>query len=83
MQLHTIINCLCPGYMQLINGLNFNNLKCDINGGITATIEWLPMIEAENQIMEQADVRILLYHPGGPLSIGTARGMVRRLPDFE
>ena len=69
--------------MQLINGLNFKNLKCDIYGGITATNEWLPMNDAENQIMEQADGRILLYHPGGPLSIGTARGMVRRLPDFE
>ena len=69
--------------MRLIKGLNYYNLKCDIYGGITITNEWLPMNDAENQIMEQADGRILLYHLGGPLSIGTARGMVRRLPDFE
>lgn len=83
MQPHTIIKCLCPGYMQLINGLDFNNIKCDKYGGITATIEWLPMIDAENQIVKQVDGRILLYHPGGPLSISTARSMLRRLPDFE
>jgi hypothetical protein len=69
--------------MQLINGLNFNNLKCDIYGGIAATNQWPPMIDAENQIIAQADRRILLYYPGGPLSIGTVRGMVRRIPDFE
>lgn len=69
--------------MQLIDGLNFNNLKCDIYGGITATNEWLPMNDAENQIMEQADGRILLYHLGGPSSFGAGRGMLRRLSDFE
>jgi len=52
--------------MRLIKGLNYYNLKCDIYGGITITNEWLPMNDAENQIMVQANGRILLYHLGGP-----------------
>lgn len=42
-----------------------------------------PLNEEEKQIMEQADGRILLYHLGGPLSFGAARGMVRRISEYD
>ena len=34
-------------------------------------------------LWQQAEGRILLYHLGGPLSFGAARGMVRRLSAFD
>ena len=41
-----------------------------------------PLTEAEAQILEKADNRILLFHLGGPMSFGAAKGMARRLAGF-
>lgn len=50
---------------------------------ITAPDAEVPLSAEESDIMRAAAGRILLFHPGGPLSFGAARGMVRRLAHFE
>lgn len=42
-----------------------------------------PLSPEERAIMKVARGRILLFHPGGPLSFGAAKGMVRRLASFQ
>lgn len=59
------------------------NLQLDAMTVITKPDKESPLNEEEQQIMEQAKGRILLYHLGGPLSFGAAKGMVRRLADFD
>lgn len=44
--------------------------------------EGLPLNEEEAAIMEAAEGRILLFHLGGPMSFGAAKGMARKLADF-
>ena len=65
-------------FMQRMVDLQLLNMRA-----ITAPNEELPMSDEERLIMEQAEGRILLYHLGGPLSFGAARGMVRRLSAFD
>jgi SulP family sulfate permease len=42
-----------------------------------------PLSEQEAEIMKQAGGRILLFHLGGPMSFGAAKGMVRSLSRFD
>lgn len=65
-------------FMQRMVDLQLNSMQA-----ITAPNEELPMTDEEKQILAQANSRILLYHLGGPLSFGAARGMVRRLSSFD
>jgi SulP family sulfate permease len=50
---------------------------------ITEPGEETPLTRPEREILKQAGGRILLYHFGGPLSFGAAKGMVRRLAAFR
>jgi SulP family sulfate permease len=50
---------------------------------ITEPGEETPLNKVEREILKQAGGRILLYHFGGPLSFGAAKGMVRRLAAFR
>lgn len=42
-----------------------------------------PLSEEEAEIIKQADGRILLFHLGGPMSFGAAKGMARQLSQFD
>jgi len=42
-----------------------------------------PLSELESKIMLEAEGQILLYHVGGALSFGAAKGMVRRLNNYK
>ncbi len=42
-----------------------------------------PLNDEEAKIIEEADGRILLFHLGGPMSFGAAKGMARRLANFD
>lgn len=59
------------------------NLQLDSMKAMTSPGEEVPLSERETQLMQQANGRILLYHLGGPLSFGAARGMIRRLASFD
>ena len=59
------------------------NLQLETMKAITSPSEELPLGDREREIMEQAKGRILLYHLGGPLSFGAAKGMVRRMANFD
>lgn len=43
----------------------------------------MSLTEHEKAILREAQGKILLYHVKGPLSFGAAKGMARRLADFE
>lgn len=42
-----------------------------------------PLTEEEAEIIKEADGRILLFHLGGPMSFGAAKGMARQLNQFD
>lgn len=42
-----------------------------------------PLSEDEAEIIKEADGRILLFHLGGPMSFGAAKGMARQLAQFD
>ena len=42
-----------------------------------------PFSEEEKAIFKQADGRILLFHIGGPMSFGAAKGMARQMAQFD
>ena len=42
-----------------------------------------PLNEEEAQIIKEADGRILLFHLGGPMSFGAAKGMARQLSEYD
>ncbi len=42
-----------------------------------------PLNEEEAKIIKEADGRIILFHLGGPMSFGAAKGMARRLASFD
>lgn len=50
---------------------------------ITTPNDESPLSEQESAILENANNRILLYHLGGPMSFGAAKGMARRLASFD
>ncbi|HHH38529.1 MAG TPA: SulP family inorganic anion transporter [Sedimenticola sp.] len=43
----------------------------------------IPLSEEEARLMEQAGGRLLLFHLGGPMSFGAAKGIVRNLARFD
>ncbi len=59
------------------------DLQLESVTAITNPHEEDPLTEEESQILEAAKGRILLYHISGPMSFGAAKGMARRLADFE
>lgn len=65
-------------FMQRMVDLQLKNME-----PIISSEAELPLSEEEKQIMDQAKGRLLLYHLGGPLSFGAAKGMVRRLASFD
>jgi SulP family sulfate permease len=65
-------------FMQRMVTLQLDSMKA-----ITMPSAELPLSDQEQHILEQARGRILLYHLGGPLSFGAAKGMVRRLASFD
>ncbi len=42
-----------------------------------------PLSEEEAEIIKEAQGRILLFHLGGPMSFGAAKGMARQLAQFD
>lgn len=65
----------------------FMKRMSDLQMAGTTTIneptEEFPLLDEEKTIMEKASGQILLYHIEGPLSFGAAKGMVRRLAQFD
>ncbi|MGD8559235.1 MAG: SulP family inorganic anion transporter [Gammaproteobacteria bacterium] len=60
-----------------------SDLQLESITAITEPDEEAPLNEQEATILRQAAGRILLFHFGGPLSFGAAKGMVRRLAGFK
>ena len=60
-----------------------SDLQIESITAITEPNEEAPLNEQESEILKEAAGRILLYHFGGPLSFGAAKGMVRRLAAFK
>ena len=50
---------------------------------ITDPGEEAPLTDEEAEVMKAAGGRILLFHLGGPMSFGAAKGMARRLADYD
>jgi len=50
---------------------------------ITQPDDETPLSNEENEILQQANGRILLYHLSGPLSFGAAKDMVKRLATYD
>ena len=50
---------------------------------ITDPHEEAPLSDEEAAVMKTAGGRILLYHLGGPMSFGAAKGMARRLAGYD
>ncbi len=50
---------------------------------VTEPSEGAPLTDKEAEVMKAAGGRILLYHLGGPMSFGAAKGMARRLADYD
>ena len=50
---------------------------------LTEPDDELPLSKEESELLQQASGRILLYHLSGPLSFGAAKGMVRRLANYN
>ncbi len=51
--------------------------------GITEPSDESPLSEKENALLAETCGRVLLFHLGGPMGFGAAKGMVRRLADFD
>ena len=59
------------------------DLQLDSVTAITDPHEEEALSEQEAQVMTDAKGRILLYHIAGPMSFGAAKGMARRLAQFD
>ncbi|MFK5915000.1 MAG: SulP family inorganic anion transporter [Woeseiaceae bacterium] len=60
-----------------------SDLQMENTIAIDSPVEELPLNVEEKDILQNADGKILLYHMEGPLSFGAAKGMVRRLAQFN
>ncbi|MCB1755234.1 MAG: SulP family inorganic anion transporter, partial [Gammaproteobacteria bacterium] len=60
-----------------------SNLQIESITTITDPQAESPLTEEEKRILGDAHGRILLYHMRGPMSFGAAKGMVRRLSNFD
>jgi len=65
-------------FMQRMADLQLKNML-----PITSSETELPLTVEEKEILDKANGRLLLYHLGGPMSFGAAKGMARRLASFE
>ncbi|HKK13170.1 MAG TPA: SulP family inorganic anion transporter [Gammaproteobacteria bacterium] len=59
------------------------DLQLESITAITDPCEECPLTEEEARLLEAGGGRILLFHLGGPMSFGAAKGMVRRLAGFD
>jgi SulP family sulfate permease len=59
------------------------DLQLDSVTAITNPHEEDPLSDEEAKLLDAAKGRILLYHISGPMSFGAAKGMARRLANFE
>ncbi len=59
------------------------NLQLDSVTAVTTPGEESPLSKEEKQILKEANGRILLYHISGPMSFGAAKGIARRLANFN
>ncbi|HIB78146.1 MAG TPA: SulP family inorganic anion transporter [Flavobacteriales bacterium] len=64
-------------FMQRMINLQLGSIQ------VVRSVEDLPegFCEESQTVLKQSDGRILLYHVGGPLSFGAAKGMIRLLAD--
>ena len=60
-----------------------SDLQMESTTTINLPTKEFPLHADEKAIMEKAEGQILLYHMEGPLSFGAAKGMVRRLSQFN
>ena len=60
-----------------------SDLQMENTTTINLPTEEFPLSDDEKSIMEKAKGQILLYHIEGPLSFGAAKGMIRRLSQFD
>ena len=60
-----------------------SDLQMENTTTINLPTEEFPLFDDEKAIMEHAEGKILLYHMTGPLSFGAAKGMIRRLSNFN
>lgn len=59
------------------------DLQMESTTTINLPTKEFPLLSDEKEIMQKAKGQILLYHMEGPLSFGAAKGMVRRLSQFN
>jgi len=59
------------------------DLQLDSITAVTDPGEESPLLAEEKRILKEAQGRILLYHISGPMSFGAAKGMARRLANFN
>jgi SulP family sulfate permease len=68
-------------------GMIFMNRMVELQLKSISTIrevdENTPLSKDEAELMAEADGHILLFHLGGPMSFGAAKGMARRLAQFD
>jgi len=65
-------------FMQRMTALQLESISA-----ITDPGEESPLSPTEKAVLKQAQGRILLYRIGGPMSFGAAKGMARRLANFD
>ncbi|MDH5394729.1 MAG: SulP family inorganic anion transporter [Gammaproteobacteria bacterium] len=68
---------------SLIFMKQMSDLQMESTTTINLPTEEFPLLDAEKDILARANGQILLYHIEGPLSFGAAKGMVRRLTQFN
>lgn len=65
-------------FMKRMVDLQLNSIQT-----IRDVDEDTPLSEEEAAILKQAEGRILIFHLGGPMSFGAAKGMARQLDQFD
>lgn len=65
-------------FMKRMTDLQLDNIKA-----ITEPSEECPLSTEENSLFSETCGRLLLFHLGGPISFGAAKGMIRRLAGFN
>lgn len=66
-------------FMTRMVDLQLKSIQVFTNPDVAET----PLSQKEKALLKAADGRILLYHLGGPMSFGAAKGMTRRLAKFD
>jgi len=68
---------------SLIFMKRMSDLQLEAIRAITDPDDELPLTAGEAAALKQGGGRILLFHLGGPMSFGAAKGMIRRLAAFD